>query len=54
MRISRREGEVDDAGDMRDNCFRGLESTAHSNIKTDADYLGRSVGGWGDAWVDVL
>lgn len=31
--ISKREGETDDAGDMGDNCYRGLESTAHPTQK---------------------
>lgn len=45
MRISRREGETDHAGNISDNCCWGLESTAHSNIKTEAEYLGRYAGG---------
>lgn len=33
MRIFRRDEEIDDAGNMVDNCSRGLESTAHSTQK---------------------
>lgn len=54
MRISRREGEIDDAGDMRNNCCQGLESTAHSNIKTEGEYWKRDADGLGDALVKGL
>ena len=44
--ISRREGETDDAGDMGDNCYRGLESTAHPTQKQKQNIWGQMQVGW--------
>lgn len=39
---------------MRNNCCLGLEFTAHSNIKTEVDYLGRDADGLGDVLGEAL
>lgn len=44
MRIFRRDEEIDDAGNMVDNCSRGLESTAHSTQKQNI--WGQVLVGW--------
>lgn len=33
---------------MRNYCCLGMEFTAHSNIKTEVEYLGRDADGLGD------
>lgn len=45
---------MDDAEDMRNNCCLRLESTAHSKIKTEREYLGRDADGLGDVSVEEL